>query len=442
MQYYRQGTSVDDGATFLILVPQVLPTTLAAHQPIIVHGEALRLASSGHILCQASTRLRTRVYTAITSEPELSYSLPTLGLRWLGIHAGFALIASLPRDGASHVSAVPLLIDVAHQAQYTTFSLDIDKCEFPHGEGMDSNQGYAIFSPMSRRVVSVDASRVCLGAQPLGGTCVVSPMYSLPVSDGTTGEAGTWRIALLTPHAVVLSMPEPDAASRIAVASNRTYNAKSEYDGYGSDDDEPWLKQAIHPSKTATSNSFIGTAVSVPRRVVQYVIPLIWRTVTFFLRAILIRLFAFVGMQPPALFVSLLGLSLPQDVGLAERKGIPGKTGIAYSTGVESDGEASEANGPRSTVSEATTEETYASPRPALTFDVSESVLALLAVPAAGLDAKDVTRDLEVLLNGERLPVSAVLLKHGSAVLEAQGKVGGGRVEVMGALAHDPLADF
>ncbi|KAI0322294.1 hypothetical protein OF83DRAFT_1167678 [Amylostereum chailletii] len=443
VQYHPQGHGTEDGMTFLVLVPRPRPDTLAVHQPIIIHGEALQLTSAGFIVCRSSTGARTRVYTAIASEPELSCALPSLGLRWLGIHSGHALIASSTVGGPAYLSFIPLLATTSSAPRRTYLHISPKVC-WTSDSDRETEAGFAIFSPASKRVVSCDHSQQArLGVGPLGGTCVVSGMHTLPVYDGSTGEEESWRIALLTPHAIVLAVPETQtetapAPVRPSVLTSQSRPAYAS-DGYVSDDE--WVKEA-RSSRPDNRNS--PASVSVSRRVVQYVIPLIWNTATLLLKTILVRLFAVIGVQPPALLMSLLSLSLPiaheqvpSDPHLARNEAPPSE--------VESDAEVYASKGAMSTVSEANTEETCAPAPTALTFSIPPGQLSLLAVHSDGLQGtktfRDVAKALDLILNGERLATSAVPLDRVSAVLETRTKVEGGRFAVLGA-AHRDLNGF
>src|SRR5258708_32260426 len=96
VKYYPKGRATDCEAAFLVFVPRRGPSTFALHQPIILHGAGLKLDSSCVVTCRTSTP--TRVYTAITSEPELSLGIPDLGLNWLRVNDGHRLRTAAPPD--------------------------------------------------------------------------------------------------------------------------------------------------------------------------------------------------------------------------------------------------------------------------------------------------------------------------------------------------------
>ncbi|VDB99334.1 unnamed protein product [Peniophora sp. CBMAI 1063] len=332
VEYHPHGHLTPTDAAILVLVPAPSDRTLAQHQPIIVHGAQLSLDAHGLIRCAKGTRARTRVYRAISAERELALALPALGLRWLGVCAGFALVAIPPTNGAARVALIPLL---AHAGSDAVVSLDLAACGFDKVEG-ESAAGFAVFSPLSRRVLGVDGDQIILRVGPFGGTALASAMHALPVVDGVSGREGTWRVAVLTPHELVLSVPEEHApeveysfapenstlSGATLHATSHSYDSDLEHDDGPSSQpcpppelDMPFRRASPPPTHARETSATLATQrehdPSISHRLVAYIVPLLWRTLAVLLRAVLARLFSAVGMRPPRLLMQLLSLSLP-----------------------------------------------------------------------------------------------------------------------------------
>ncbi len=153
VKYYPKGRATDCEAAFLVFVPRRGPSTFALHQPIILHGAGLKLDSSCVVTCRTSTP--TRVYTAITSEPELSIGIPDLGLHWLGVKDGYAFITSATLEQPINIHAVPLFTDTAASERPTTVSLDLAF----HGL-LANHPRFVIYSPLSNEVLSSVGNRI------------------------------------------------------------------------------------------------------------------------------------------------------------------------------------------------------------------------------------------------------------------------------------------
>ncbi|KAF8506910.1 hypothetical protein F5888DRAFT_49417 [Russula emetica] len=169
VKYYPKGRATDCEASFLVFVPKRGPSTFALHQPIILHGAGLRLDSSCVVTCRTSTP--TRVYTAITSEPELSIGIPDLGLHWFGVKEGHAFITSAASEQPVNIHAVPLFIDPAAVERPTTISLDLAS----HGL-LANYPRFVIYSPLSNEVLDFDnrgSRQLHFSVGRSGGSCIL-----------------------------------------------------------------------------------------------------------------------------------------------------------------------------------------------------------------------------------------------------------------------------
>ncbi|KAI0304686.1 hypothetical protein BC826DRAFT_9221 [Russula brevipes] len=165
VKYYPKGQATDCEASFLVFVPKRGPSTFALHQPIILHGAGLKLDSSGVVTCRASTP--TRVYTAITSELELSSAIPDLGLHWFGVKEGYAFITSAAPEQPVSVHAVPLFV----AERSTTVSLDLAS------QGLLADHPrFVAYSPLSNGVLDSNnwgSRQLHLSIRREGGSCVL-----------------------------------------------------------------------------------------------------------------------------------------------------------------------------------------------------------------------------------------------------------------------------
>ena len=146
VKYYPKGRGTDCEVSFLVFVPKRGPSTFALHQPIILHGAGLILDSSCVVTCRTSTP--TRVYTAITSEPELSIGIPDLGLHWFGVKEGYALITSATPEQPVNIHVVPSFINPAAAERLTTIGLDLTSHAL-----LANHPRFVIYSPLSNEVL-------------------------------------------------------------------------------------------------------------------------------------------------------------------------------------------------------------------------------------------------------------------------------------------------
>src|SRR6266404_608508 len=275
VKYYPKGISTDGDATFLVFVPKRGPSTFALHQPIILHGTKLKLDSSGAITCSTSTP--TRVYTAISSEPELSSAIPDLGLHWLGVKEGYAFITSAMPEQPVSIHAVPLSINTAAVEYPTMVDLDLAS----HGI-LAEHPRFVVYNPLTDAVLDSDSwgsHQLHLSLGPCGGSCVVSPVYALPINKLLPVGKATWGIAYLTPHTHATE-PEPEPedsepedkseAEQVAVAKSEAGTSNLEYDS-----ETESLNDEIKPPPSRRRQ--LVTVVSYnPRRTIGFLIPFIW----------------------------------------------------------------------------------------------------------------------------------------------------------------------
>ncbi|KAI0274849.1 hypothetical protein BC834DRAFT_17657 [Gloeopeniophorella convolvens] len=166
VKYYPKGTTTDAEAAFLVFVPKRGPSTFALHQPIILHGAGLKLDLSGTITCRTSTP--TRVYNAITSEPELSFAVPDLGLRWLGVKNGYALITSPAHEQPVNIYAVPLLADTSPAERPTQVGLNLAS----NGLFAEDSR-FVVYNSSSNGVLESSSAHIHLTIGASGGSCVL-----------------------------------------------------------------------------------------------------------------------------------------------------------------------------------------------------------------------------------------------------------------------------
>ncbi|KAI0067816.1 hypothetical protein BV25DRAFT_872175 [Artomyces pyxidatus] len=274
VQYIPQGSETDRDATFMIFVPRRSSSTFALHQPIILHGKALRLGWAGVVTCAAATP--TRVYTAITSERELACALPTLDLVWLGIHDSHALVASPAHAHPVFVHAIPLLTG-ASLSEAPSVELDLSALALPTE---DPSVRRALFGLVSKRVIvsAGTSDRVRLSVGPHGGTCAVSPVYSMPRSDSAfvSDEGGA---AIITPHTVAAPVMTREAEPEVPIA------VKNE-----DEEDTSYLEEPIAPPPAP-----VRTTAS-PARLLQYLFPLMWPSFAMLMRSVFMRFLTFFYM--------------------------------------------------------------------------------------------------------------------------------------------------
>ena len=227
VKYYPKGRATDCEAAFLVFVPRRGPSTFALHQPIILHGAGLKLDSSCIVTCRTSTP--TRVYTAITSEPELSIGIPDLGLHWLGVKDGYAFITSATLEQPVNIHAIPLFTDTAASERPTTVSLDLAF----HGL-LANHPRFVIYSPLSNEVLDFDnrgSRQLHFSVGRSGGSCIVSPVYTLSANKSLPIGKAPWGIAYVTPHTSEQEQEQDgDSLAEPAAEANKLeYDSETEF---------------------------------------------------------------------------------------------------------------------------------------------------------------------------------------------------------------------
>lgn len=430
VKYYPKGRATDCEASFLVFVPKRGHSTFALHQPIILHGAGLRLDSSCVVTCRTSTP--TRVYTAITSEPELSIGIPDLGLHWFGVKEGYAVITSAAPEQPVNVHAVPLLIDPAAVERPTTISLDLAS----HGLLADYPR-FVIYSPLSNEVLDFDnrgSRQLHFSVGRSGGSCIVSPVYTLSTNKSSPIGKAPWGIAYVTPHTTLATEQEQEQEQDgDSVAEPATEASKLDYDS-----ETEFLSREIKPHPPSRPR-IIAVACLNPRRTVQSIVRLVWRTLGYVVRALIMRLFAVIGL-PVSPLISYLRLTHPMSdhIGaqvrarVAESKAGPsGVARVEYATSEKSEGPCGDV------VSDSATEvaSTVGSAkwRPSRAFNIPVGPFSLLA----HTDGDEKTQSLlpDVILDGERMELKIKALNQGWTIMQTNGNVNGGRVEIYGTTA-------
>lgn len=440
VKYYRKGTATGGDAAFLVFVPKRGPSTFALHQPIILHGANLKLESSGAVTCSAS--VPTRVYTAIASEPELSSAIPDLGLHWLGVKEGYAFVTSTAPEQPVSIHAVPLSINTAAVERPITVDLDLAS----HGL-LAEHPRFVVYNPLTDAVLESDNwgfHQLHLSLVSSGGSCVVSPVYTLPTSKLLPVGKATWGIAYLTPHTLATESEEeeedaePEAEPEAAEPEAAEPEAEKSHPVY--DSDTEFLN---HELKLPPRRRLISTVVYNPRRTIEFLVPLIWRTMGYLVRTLIMRMFAMIGL-PASPF---LAHRRPMLSNIAS---IQAATHAGPSTSIAAGAELTKVAEPECTEkgeavgSDSATEvaSTVGGERPAQVFTVPKGPLSLLVhtddvATNNDLGGDEKVRFLlpEVVLAGERVTLNITPLGHGWAIVRANGDVNGGRVEVYGTPA-------
>ncbi|KAI9511801.1 hypothetical protein F5148DRAFT_1168891 [Russula earlei] len=430
VKYYPKGRATDCEASFLVFVPRRTPSMFALHQPIILHGAGLRLDSTGVVTCRTSPP--TRVYTAITSETELSFAVPDLGLRWFGVKEGYAFITSAAPEQPVSIHAVPLFVGPAAAEHPTTVSLDLASQGLLAG-----HPRFVVYSPLSQEVLGsgdLGSRQLHLSVGRSGGSCVVSPVYTLSANKPLPIGKAPWTIAYVTPH-VVLATELDKAGDSATEASKPECDSETEF-----------LSREIKPhAPPPCSRPLVVTAISLnPRRTIAFLIPLLWRTLGLLLRALVMRLLATVGL-PVSPLVSYLRPAHPKGETIethARALVIESKTG---SSGLSKVGNAASKKGERpvEAISDSTTEGASSAVgkrwRPWRTFQVPNGPFSLLAHAELGTetDGDEKTRSPfpEVVVDGECLDLKTTALSHGWTIMQTTGDVSGGKVEIYGMAA-------
>jgi hypothetical protein len=375
------------------------------------------------------------VYTAIISEPELSIGIPELGLHWLGVKEGYAFITSAAPEQPVSIHAVPLFIDSAAAERPTTISLDLASY------GLLANYPrFVIYSPLSNDVLDFDnrgSSQLHFSVGRSGGSCIVSPVYTLSINKPSPIGKAPWGIAYVTPHTALATEQEQEGDS---VAEPATEASKLEYDS-----ETEFLSREIKPPPPSRPR-MIAVACLNPRRTVQSIVRLLWRTLGYLVRAMIMRLFAMVGL-PVSPLLSYLRPAHPMSDYIATqvraRMAEP-KAGPSEVTKVEEYATSEKSEGPGGdVVSDSATEVSSsvggAKWRPSRAFNIPGGPFSLLAHTelTRTVDGDEKTQTLlpDVILDGERMELKITALKHGWTMMQTNGNVNGGRVEIYGTTA-------
>ncbi|KAF8482150.1 hypothetical protein DFH94DRAFT_691760 [Russula ochroleuca] len=421
VKYYPKSRATDFEATFLVFIPRRGASTFALHQPIILHGAGLKLDSSGVVTCRTS--VSTRVYTAITSEPELSIAIPDLGLHWLGVKEGYAFITSAAPEQPVNIHAVPLFIDPAAADRPTTVSLDLAS----HGL-LANNPRFVIYSPLTNEVLDYDnqgSRQLHLSVGRSGGSCIVSPVYTLCTNKPSPIGKAPWRIAYVTPHTTLGTEPEQEGDS--AAEAN-----KFEYDS-----ETDLLSREIKPSPPSRPR-MVAAAYLNPRRTIQSLVRLLWHTLGYMVRALVMRLFGMIGLPVSPLVSYLRTAHRKSDhietqarsrVG-ESKAGSSGAAKVEYATSEKS-------AGPSDVLSDSATEVSSvgdAKRRPSRVFNIPGGPFSLLAHTKLTMnvdgDEKTQFPVPDVTLDGERVELNITALGRGWTIMQTKGNVNGGRVEI------------
>jgi hypothetical protein len=415
-----------------VFVPKRGPSTFALHQPIILHGAGLKLDSSGVVTCRSSTP--TRVYTAISSELELSSAIPDLGLNWFGVKEGYALITSATPEQPVGVHAVPLFVDPASAECLTTVSLDLASRGL-----LAEHPRFVAYSPLSNGVLDSDTWRsrqLHMSVGRSGGSCVVSPVYALSTDKPLPIGKAPWGIAYVTPHTTLGTKPEQNyepVAEQAAEASRLEYDSETEF-----------LSREIKPPPPPPLTLRMVPEVCLnPRRTIEFLIPLLWRTFGLLVRALIMRLFAMVGL-PISPLVSYLLQSHPrgESIEVQARARVGGSRAassqvpkVEYAASERSEGASEVVSDSATEVSSSVGGEKL---RPTRVLNIPKGPFSMLAhteltMDMAG-DEKQKTRTPfpEVLLNGELVDLEITALGHGWTIMQTKGDVNGGKVEIYG----------
>ncbi len=392
----------------------------------------LKLDLSCVVTCRTSTP--TRVYTAITSEPELSIGIPDLGLHWFGVKEGYAFITSTAPEQPVSIHAVPLSLDPAAVERPTTISLDLAS----HGL-LANHPRFVIYSPISNEVLNFDnrgSHQLYFIVGRSGGSCVVSPVYTLSTNKPSPIGKAPWGIAYVTPHTTLAIEQEQEqeqeqdggsVADPAAEANKLEYDSETEY-----------FSREIK-STPPSRPRIIAVACLNPRRTVQSVVRLLWGTLGYLVRALIMRFFAMVGL-PVSPFVSYLRPAHPKGDYIATQvraRVTESKAGPSEITKPEY-AASEKSEWPGDVVSDSATEVASSvggsKRRPSRAFNIPGGPFSLLAHTELAQDIDDDEKTKfplpDVILDGEHMELKVTALGHGWTVMQTNGNVNGGRVEI------------
>ncbi|KAH9968768.1 hypothetical protein BC827DRAFT_280764 [Russula dissimulans] len=251
-----------------------------------------------------------------------------------------------------------------------------------------------------------------------------------------------WGIAYVTPHVLVAAdrVKEKDSTAEVEASK---LECNSENAEVLSRDIRPQTPppSSPPPPRPPSRPPVVNTIALNPRRTVAFLIPLIWRTLGLLIRALIMRLFAMLGLHLSPL-VSYLRPSHPKgdiietqaNARLVERKARPSavaKVGHATSE---------KGSGPSEAKSDSTSEVASAvrrcdRRRASRVFDLPKGPFSLLAhteraVDVSGDDEKTRCQFPEVILDGERVDLKITALGHGWVIMQTKADVNGGKAEM------------
>jgi len=373
------------------------------------------------------------VYTAITSEPELSIGIPDLGLHWLGVKDGYAFITSATLEQPVNIHAIPLFTDTAASERPTTVSLDLAF----HGL-LANHPRFVIYSPLSNEVLDFDnrgSRQLHFSVGRSGGSCIVSPVYTLSANKSLPIGKAPWGIAYVTPHTSEQEQEQDgDSLAEPAAEAN-----KLEYDS-----ETEFLNRDIKPPPP--SRPRMGPVAYLnPRRTAQFIIRLLWRTLGYLVRLLIMRLFATIGL-PVSSLISYLRPAHPKSdyIGTQVRArlgesnaGPSGVVKVEYATSEKSEGPGGDAASDSAT--EVASSVGGAKWRPSRVFNIPGGRFSLLAHTEFTKDMDDDEKTKfplpDVILDGERMELKITALGRGWTVMQTNDNVNGGRVEIYGTTA-------
>jgi hypothetical protein len=357
------------------------------------------------------------------SQPELSSAIPDLDLHWFGVKEGYAFVASAATEQPVSVYAVPLFVNAPAAERSTIVTLDLASHRL-----LADHQHFVVYSPMTNGVLDSDnwgtgTHQLPLSVGRSGGSCVVSVVYTLSANKPLPIGKAPWRIAYVTPHTLATE-PEQDAAS---IDGPKAEANKIEYDS-----ETEFLNQEIKPpSKIRTVSTFN------PRRTVEFLVPLLWRTLGYLVRALIMRLLAMIGLPVSPLLSYLRPLHPKEDHIMTQVRAI-GCESKAKTTEVAEPGcvvsEMSEVPGevasdPAAAVASSMGGERLPQSR---VFNIPDGPFSLLIHTDLAINGNGSLQSPypTVELNRKRMDLKITPLSHGWTVMQAQGDVHGGRVEI------------
>jgi len=288
-----------------------------------------------------------------------------------------------------------------------------------------------VYSPTSNDVLDFDSQgsrRLHLSVGRSGGSCIVSPVYTLSTHKPLPiGKAPWGIIAHVTPHTTLATEPGQDGdevAEPAAEANNLEYDSETEF-----------LNREIKPPSPSKPRVIAAAALCLnPRRTLQCLIRILWGSFGYVVRALVMRLFAMIGL--PLWPISYLRRTHPKDDCIESQA----RARMGESKAGSSDATSEKSEGPGGVVSDSTTDVASsvsvrgAKWRPSRVFNIPGGPFSLLAhtEPTTDTDGGEKSRLPlpDVTLDGERMELKITALDHGWTVMQTNGNVNGGRVEI------------